>query len=199
MHFLRHLPWSAAGLLAAACSSNQDLQVHDHGLPQAGLRFAVRSFEVEATGGSGHVAAGDLDYNLSAAQFLLRYPLPTEPLLAVTPLLGVEALHFGTAAPNGLGLDGFTSFGGAAGIDLRRRLLGGLSAYGRGTATWLFEPARSLRAEVGLSYVTEAQVELFAAMRWWRLSEDGVDLGLGGQRDLDLRTDGVVLGVGLRF
>lgn len=186
---------ATAGL--AACAGSSTVTATDSGVSMPTARFRARSFELEATHVAGKSHGGQLDYEVDDLQFLLRYPLPTGSVANITPLFGFEGMHLhidDTASPE---LDGFTSGGLAAGIDLRRETFKDLWVYGRGTASWLVQPMTSSRVEVGGAFGVAQHLEVFGAYRWWWMHEPSDNASSGD--GLTLHTEGIVFGLGLRF
>jgi hypothetical protein len=194
MHWNLPVLLATAGL--AACVGGHTVTASDSGVSMPTARFAARSFELEATHVAGKSHGGQVDYDVDDLQFLLRYPLPIQSV-AITPLFGFEGMHLridDTATPE---LNGFTSGGFAAGIEIRRETFTDLFVYGRGTASWLFQPLTSSRVELGGAFAVADRLEVFGGYRWWRMHETSDNASASD--GLTLHTEGLVFGLGLRF
>ncbi|GAB4152587.1 MAG: hypothetical protein Fur0037_21390 [Planctomycetota bacterium] len=209
---VRLLPPSAAIALLAACSSGPDVSVQDHGIAMPAIRLDYMSARdsaprgtrdsglgLEVTGGGGSFAGGDGEYDLMSAQGHLYLATPGTERFRTGALLGLEYLSIDVSQRNSpTPIDDGGSIGIFAGFDVGYECADRWEAYARATGTLLVPPSKSVRGELGLRFQPARSVEFFGAYRWWRLQRDDFDLLLTGA-DLDLHTDGPVLGMSLLF
>jgi hypothetical protein len=191
----------------AACVSGPDIDLRDEGVVVPALRVHVRPSSqplvgpaantavVEASYAAGTVAGID-DYELLSLQGRAQVGTdPGEPLSARL-LGGVEfawmRLEEGSTSAKDEG------FGPMLGTEVSWHCLEPLWLYARGTAAWCLPEMTSTQVEAGLSAWPVERCELFVAFRWWRVRREEIAI-FGSDSDLDLRTDGLVLGAGIVF
>jgi hypothetical protein len=208
----------------AACAG-QTVDVDDHGILMPTLRIEVPKhaagpsgapaaeplpgplpsrgpygIDSELTYGSGSFQGGAGDYELLSWQIL--FYAGTDPAdgnaVQARVLFGTEFLHFDM---RGAGIsDEGGSYGVAGGFETDWLLSPVLAAYARGTGSALAVDTLALRGELGLRVQPLDQLEGFLAYRWWAVQrQDLFESLLGTAVDIDLRTDGLVLGLGVVF
>jgi hypothetical protein len=219
--------WIGGVLALAACTSNSTLDFEDHGilLPTLRIELPKRATgptgapEAESAGpapsrgrfglcseltyGSGSFASGSGDYELFSWQlfaYLGTDPAPEQPF-AARLLFGTEYLHLDVdgAGSSGATRDDGGSFGLAVGVETDFRCFPGGAVYARGTAGLLAPDTATARLETGLRVQPFDALELFAGYRWWRVRREDVLDVFGSGLDIDMHTDGIVVGFGLVF
>lgn len=198
----------------AACASGPDVSLQDHGIFLPTMRFDYSTAQTqspteprarnsgvggELTGGRGSFAGGDGEYELVSVQGWMYLATPRLERLRAGALLGLEYLGVDLEQRAvATEIDDGGSFGVLVGFDLGYEFVDRLEVYAHGTATALLPPSSSLRGELGLRWRPAPPLETFLGYRWWRLQREEAGV-FGVDSDLDLHTDGVVVGFGLVF
>lgn len=209
------IPWPL--LLLGACATNQRINIQDHGILLPTLRLerpadrteegapAARSaagWLNEIAYGQGNYAGGAAEYEVWAAQTASWFGTdPREPVFA-RAFAGLEFLHLSVDDPSLAGGSGDSggALGPMVGLEVSWSFAADADVYVRGSAAGLLPDTTSSRGEAGLRARASAGVELFLGYRWWRVRRDDA-FETGGLNDvnIDLHTDGIVFGLGLRF
>jgi hypothetical protein len=207
---------ACAALACASCSSSPEQSFQDHGVFLPTMRFDYSTAQsqspteprarntgmgLEVTGGGGKFDSGAGKYDLVSVQGYLYLATPSSEHLRAGGLLGLEFLGVSVSQE---GATVKVSDGGAlgplVGFDVGYEFVDRLEVYGRATGTAMLPPASSLRGELGVRFRAGPPLELFCGYRWWRVQRKSEDwFNASSDADLDLHTDGVVLGMGLIF
>jgi hypothetical protein len=80
-------------------------------------------------------------------------------------------------------------------------IAGPFEVYGRGTFSTMLHPSTSARGELGLRYSVQDTLRVFTGYRWWRYryEEDSGPFGLSDELDVDIATEGLLVGMEISF
>jgi len=139
-----------------------------------------------------------IDFRMREATLLVRAGKRLHQRINIEGIGGLGYNYFKVKANDGVEFDrkSFERFGPVLGVRLGWQALSWLEIYGRGTYLFLGPDNSSEQLEFGADFRVCNTVHLFLAYRLWRYQQEEI---FESEADIDIRTDGIVLGLELRF
>lgn len=139
-----------------------------------------------------------MDFRLREATVAARGGVRLKEKWNIEGLAGLGYNQFRLIASDGMQteIDSQERWGPVIGARFGWQALEWLEVYARGQYLWLSTANVSEQLELGLDFRATKWLHFFTAYRTWRYTHDSFFENLA---DIDIRTDGVVLGVELRF
>ncbi len=143
-------------------------------------------------------SANSRDYDMLEATFAYRGGATVRRVWAIEGLVGLGYNDLNIQPLPGVSKQNHDYYGLFAGGEVRFAATHEIGLYFR--ATGLFSGVdNSSQVELGVSYALNRVLRLFGGWRQWELELENAGLGSAGEFDVDLKTQGIVLGLGLDF
>jgi hypothetical protein len=161
-----------------------------------GTKTGRGGLSFEATRAEGDTGPAS-NYSVRSMQLQGRYRFADTPRVRGKLLFGLE--YADLDAQVGSFHRSNAVAGPAIGLDFDVPIAGPLGGYARGSFSAMVRATTSIRGEVGMRATLGRGTDIFVGYRVWRFEQDEIDLRTAPDSDLEIRTEGLVIGMGFQF
>ncbi len=161
-----------------------------------GTKTGRGGLSFEATRAEGDTGPAS-NYSVRSMQLQGRYRFADTPRVRGKLLFGLE--YADLDAQVGSFHRSNPVLGPAIGLDLEVPIAGPLAGYAHGSFSAMLRATTSVRGELGMRATLGRYTNVFVGYRVWNFEQDDINQAFAPDSDLEIRTEGLVIGMGFQF